>query len=80
MVGTDAITFASEGPMSSVQGIGAASYSAPKNQAASAPKLEAKETAQDERNEVLRGTQEAGERQAAPPANASVGSRFSATA
>jgi len=69
--------------MSSVQGItgaGAASYTAPKPQAASAPKLEARETAQDERNEVLRGTQEASERQAAPPANASVGSRFSATA
>jgi hypothetical protein len=47
--------------MSSIQSVGssAASYVAPKPLAAAA--TEARETAQDERNEAIRGTQEAGE-------------------
>ncbi|GLH72774.1 hypothetical protein GETHLI_12760 [Geothrix limicola] len=45
-----------------------------------AAKPEVQESAQVERTEAQRGTQEAGETQAAPPANPSVGTRLNVTA
>jgi len=68
--------------MSSIQGVSgspAPSYTSPTVQSR-VTKSEAQESAQSERTETQRGTQEMSERSSAPVSDSSVGTRFSATA